>query len=124
VGCVGLDLARWNPPPWRGQASVALRPHSVGAAKVRNAGVGADARAREGDNVLALNDPSSDCLDVLFEALFLGHSACPEVTGCSEDGVSGSLAEPHTVLCTRYAAERQKIYYHVASSTTTCHKRQ
>jgi hypothetical protein len=45
----------------------------LGAAKVGNAGVGADACACKGDNAFALDDPSSDCLDVLSEALFLGH---------------------------------------------------
>jgi hypothetical protein len=37
--------------------------------------------------VIALNDPSSDCLDVLFEALFFGHGACREAIGRREDGV-------------------------------------
>ena len=77
--CVGLDPAQWNPPLWRWQASVAPRPHAFGAAKVGDAGIGADARAREGDEVLAFNDPPSDCLDGLFEALFLGHAICPQV---------------------------------------------
>jgi hypothetical protein len=120
VGCVGLDLAQWNPPPWRWQASVAPGPHPIGAAKVGNAGVGADACAREGDNALGLNDPSNDGLDLLFEALFPGHGTCREATGSCEDGVSGNLAEAHAVLGTRYAAERQKGHItHVAASTTT-----
>jgi hypothetical protein len=88
VGCVGLDPARRNPPPWRRQAGVAPRPHPVGAAKVGDARVGADARAREGDDMLALNDPASDLLDVLF----VSHDGCREVTDVSEDSVSGSLA--------------------------------
>jgi len=66
VGCVRFDLARWNPPPWRWQAGVAPRPHPIGAAKVGNAGVGADARAREGDDASALSDPPSDRIYVLF----------------------------------------------------------
>jgi hypothetical protein len=53
----------------------------LGTAKVGNAGVGADACAREGDDALALNDPASDRLDLLFEALFLGHGA----TSCSAE---------------------------------------
>ena len=48
----------------------------LGAAKVGDTRVGADARAHEGDNMLALDDPSSYCLDVLLEALFVGHGAC------------------------------------------------
>jgi hypothetical protein len=79
VGCVGFNLARWNPPPWRRQAGVAPRPHAVRAAKVRDAGVGADASAREGDEVLALDDPPSDCADVLFKDLFVVHGIRPKV---------------------------------------------
>jgi hypothetical protein len=73
VGCVGLELVWRNSPPWRWQASVAPRPHPVGATKVGNAGVGADACACKDDDMLAVNDPLSDYLDVLFEVLFLGH---------------------------------------------------
>ena len=51
------------------------RPHPLGAAEVGDAGVGADACARKGDDVLAPYDPSSGCLDVLFEALLVGHGA-------------------------------------------------
>jgi hypothetical protein len=76
MGCVGFDLARRNPPSWSWQPSVAPRPHPLGAAKVGDTGVGANACAREGDDVLAGNDPSSDCLDMLFEALFVGHAKC------------------------------------------------
>src|SRR5215218_734821 len=121
MGGVGLDLLRWNPPPGHWQASVAPRPRPLGAAKVGNAGVGADACACKGDNAFALDDPSSDCLDVLSEALFLGHGARHEATGSSEVGVSGSLAGAHAVLlCRRYVAERQKGHStQVASSTTT-----
>src|SRR5215208_1663824 len=97
MGCVGLELARWNPPPRRRQASVAPRPHPVRAAKVGDARVGADAGAREGDDVLALNDPSSDRLDALFEALFLGHGICSEGTSRAKDSVSESLVGAHAV---------------------------
>ena len=74
MGGVGPDLARWNTPPRRRQAGVAPRPHPFGAAKVGDAGVGTDARAREGDEVLALDYPSGDLLDVLFESLFAGNT--------------------------------------------------
>jgi len=87
VGCVGLDPARRNPPPWRRQAGVPTRPHPVGAAKVGDARVGADARACEGDDMLALSYPASDLLDVLF----VSHDGCREAPGVSEDSVSGSL---------------------------------
>jgi len=73
VGCVGLDLARENPPPWCWQAGVAPSPHSIGAAKVRDAGVGTDTSAREGDDALGADYPSSDRFDLLFAVLFLGH---------------------------------------------------
>ena len=73
MGGVGPDLARWNTPPWRWKAGVAPRPHPFGAAKVGDAGVGADTRAREGNDMLTLGYPSSDRLDVLFEALFAGN---------------------------------------------------
>jgi hypothetical protein len=95
VGGVGLDLVRRNPSPWRLQASVASRPHSFGAAKVGDARVGADARAREGDDMFALIDPSGDRLDVLFEALLLGHGlamSSDESTGKREDVVSSGGA--------------------------------
>jgi hypothetical protein len=105
VGRVGFDPARRNPPPWRWQAGVAPRPHPLGAAKVGDAGVGADARAREGDDVLALNGPSSDRLDVFFESAFFGHGARREANGRSEDSVPGSLPGTHAVTRTRYAAE-------------------
>jgi hypothetical protein len=75
VGGVGLDLARRNSPSRPGKAGVTPRPHAVGAAKVGDAGVSADARAREGDDVLALNDPPSNRLNVLFETPFPGHGA-------------------------------------------------
>jgi hypothetical protein len=68
VGCVGRDLARWNPPPRCRQSGVAPRPHPVGAAEVGDAGVGADARAREGDDVLGVDDPAGDLLDLPFAA--------------------------------------------------------
>ena len=69
MGRVGLYFARRNPPPRRRQAGFAPHPHPFRAAEVGKAGVGADARAREGDDVLAPDDPSSDRLDVLFEGL-------------------------------------------------------
>jgi len=77
VGRVGLDPARRDPPPRRGQAGVAPRPRPLGAAEVGDAGVGADARAREGDDALAPDDPPSDRLDVLFGTPFLGQGATP-----------------------------------------------
>ncbi len=56
------------------QAGVAPRPHPVWTTKVGDAGVGADAGAREGDEVFAAHDPASDGLDVLWEeVLFLSH---------------------------------------------------
>ena len=85
---VGLDQARRNSPSWRGQAGVAPRPHPVGAAKVGDARVGTDARAREGDDMLALSDPASDLLDVLF----VSQDGYREATVVSEDSVSASLA--------------------------------
>lgn len=57
VGYVGRDLVTWNPPPGCRQAGVAPRPHPIGAAKVGDARVGADARSREGDDVLGVDDP-------------------------------------------------------------------
>jgi hypothetical protein len=74
VGCVGSDLSRWSAPPWRRQAGVAPRPHPIGAAKVGDAGVGTDACPRKGDRVPGLDDPSSDCLYVLVEALPVSHA--------------------------------------------------
>jgi hypothetical protein len=64
VGCVGCDLVTWNAPLWCRQAGVAPRPHPVGAAEVGDAGVGADASAREGDDVLGVYDPTRDLLDL------------------------------------------------------------
>lgn len=75
VGGVGLDLARRNPPLRSWQPGIAPRPNPVGAAEVGNTGVSADACTCEGDNMLALNDPASNGLDVLLEALFLSHDA-------------------------------------------------
>ena len=72
MGCVGLDPAWGNPPPWCWQAGVAPRPHSIGASKVGDAGVGTDTRAREGDDALGTDYPSGDRLDLPFAALFLG----------------------------------------------------
>ena len=92
MGGVGPDLARWNTPPRRRQAGVAPRPHPLGAAKVGDAGVGADARAREANDMLALDYPSSHLLDVLFESSFLGHGSRFDAPGRVEDGVSNSLA--------------------------------
>jgi hypothetical protein len=105
VGCVGLYLARWNPPPRRRQAGVAPRPHPLGAAKVGDAGVGADARAREGDDALAGDYPPGDRLDLLFETLLPDHGLCREATGSREDGVSASFDRGHAVICTGYTAE-------------------
>ena len=79
VGGIGLDLARRNPPLRSWEPSIAPRPNPVGAAEVGNTGVSADACTREGDNMLVLNDPASNGLDVLFEALFLSHDAYPHL---------------------------------------------
>lgn len=73
MGCVGLDPAWGNPPPWCWQAGVAPGPHSIGASKVGDAGVGTDTRAREGDDALGTDYPSGDRLDLPFAAFFLGH---------------------------------------------------
>ncbi len=63
-GCVGRDPVAWNPPPWRGQAGVTPRPLPIGAAKVRDAGVSTNARAREGDDVLGVDDPAGDLFNL------------------------------------------------------------
>jgi hypothetical protein len=72
VGGVGLDLAQGYAPPRRRKSGVAPRPHALGAAKVGDAGVGADARAREDYGVLALGDPPSNRPDVFVEAIHVG----------------------------------------------------
>jgi hypothetical protein len=72
VGGVGLDPVRRHPLPRRRQAGVPPRPHALGTAEVGYAGVGADARASEGDDVVALDDPPSDRLDLLVEAVHDG----------------------------------------------------
>src|SRR5918998_4233406 len=79
MGRVWLDLVRGDPPPWRRQPGVAPRPHPVGTAKVGDAGVGADARPRESDEVLALDDPPSDLPFLLVDGLFTGHAVCPKL---------------------------------------------
>ena len=73
---VGPDLARGNTPSRRREAGVAPGPHPVGATEIRDAGVGADACAREGDQVLALNYPLSYCLNLLFQELSFVHDVC------------------------------------------------
>ena len=109
VGGVGLHLVWRNPPLRRWQAGVTSRPHPARTAKVRDAGVGADASAREGDNVLALNDSASDGLDVLLEALFLGHDAPPQGTHRSDVGVSGNRARAHAALAPLYATKEAAL---------------
>jgi|SRR5215217_2950425 hypothetical protein len=69
VGGVGLDLAQRDTPPWRGKSRVAPCPHAVGAAEVGDTGIGADTCAREGDDVLAFDDPPGDRPDVFVEAI-------------------------------------------------------
>jgi hypothetical protein len=50
----------------------------LGAAEVVDAGVGANTCAREGDDVLSLEDPSGDRLDVPAEVPFpVGHGVKP-----------------------------------------------
>jgi hypothetical protein len=72
VRCVGLHLSRWHTPPRCRQASVTPRPDALGAAEVGDARVGADACPREGDRVLALDDPMGDRPDVFIEAIHVG----------------------------------------------------
>jgi hypothetical protein len=67
VGCVGSDLVARNPPLRRGQAGVASGPHPVGAAEIGDAGVSADAGARKGDDVLGVEDPTRELLDLALE---------------------------------------------------------
>jgi hypothetical protein len=62
VGGVGSDPTRRNPPPRGWQASVSPRPNPVGAAEVGDAGVGADTRPGEGDDVLGPDDPPGERL--------------------------------------------------------------
>ena len=73
VGGVGADPAREDAPPRGRQAGVSPRPHALGAAEVGDAGVGADARPREGDDALALDNPPSDSLDLLVGQPHLGN---------------------------------------------------
>jgi hypothetical protein len=72
---VRLDSVRRYSPAWRRKSRGASRPHPVGTAEVGYAGVGADARAREGDDVVALDDPPSDRPDVLVDAIHYGFPA-------------------------------------------------
>ena len=72
VGWVGFDLARWDLPPRRRQASITPRPHSFGAAEVGDSGVGTYACAREDYVVLTLDDPPSNLPDVFVEAIHVG----------------------------------------------------
>jgi hypothetical protein len=69
VGWVRFDLARWDLPPRRWQASITPRPHSFGTAEVGDSGVGAYACAREDYVVLTLDDPPSNLPDVFVEAI-------------------------------------------------------
>jgi hypothetical protein len=96
VGCVGLDLARRDPPPWRWKACVASCPYTLGTTKVWDARVGADTRAREGDDILGPSDPPGDRLDVL-EALFVCHAIAREAAARGEDGVSSGLGGARSV---------------------------
>jgi hypothetical protein len=64
VGCVGRDAITRNPPPRGGQAGVASGPDTIGAAEVGDARVGADAGAREGDDVFGADDPTRKMLDL------------------------------------------------------------
>jgi hypothetical protein len=52
VGFVWRDPVARNPPSWGWQTRVTARPDTIGAAEVGDAGVGADAGAREGNDVL------------------------------------------------------------------------
>lgn len=70
---VRLDLAGGNTPAWRGESGIAASPHAVGTTKVRDAGVCADARARKGHQMLAVDYPTGDCLNPFFEELCFVH---------------------------------------------------
>jgi hypothetical protein len=76
VRWVGFDLVRLDAPLGRREASIAPRPYPVRAAKIRDAGLGADACTREGNNMLALEEPLGDRRDVLFRVLLVSHDAC------------------------------------------------
>jgi hypothetical protein len=66
VGFVWRDLVAWNAPPWGWQTCVTARPDTIGAAEVGDAGVGANAGAREGDDALGGDDPTRDLLYLPF----------------------------------------------------------
>src|SRR5262245_25239216 len=74
---VGADLIGPYLPSRRGQAGVAAGPDTVGPAEVRDATIGADAGAREGDQVLTFEYPLGDQLDVLLRrgCVCLAHAA-------------------------------------------------
>src|SRR5215218_2171727 len=89
MGSVRLDPVRRNPPPRRRQAGIPPCPHALGTPEVGDAGVGADARAREGDDVFALDDPPSDRFDVFVEAIHDGSQASQSEASLA--GVRNSL---------------------------------
>jgi hypothetical protein len=66
VGGVGHDPVARNAPLRCWQAGVTPRPYSVRAAEVGYARVGADAGTRKGDDVIGVDDPTRDLLDVFL----------------------------------------------------------